>query len=269
MNPSCTLSYPVEFARNHDGKEVQVDLSDQERKVLATVRTAADVHDGPLDLPYATVARWIGQPATRDGARNAFATLCRLISAGYLRAEIDWDRLRNVSMGRPIDPISTVSVSYDARGTKVTTERVFVVHGHDLQLRDNVARFIERLGFEAIILAERPSGGRTLIEQVERYADVRYAIVLLTPDDIQGQNGSDSADPAGRARQNVIFELGFFVGRLGRSRVHCLRKGKLELFSDFDGVISTPVDAPGVDWRFRVAREMTEVGLSVDFGKIA
>ncbi|HUY47086.1 MAG TPA: nucleotide-binding protein [Streptosporangiaceae bacterium] len=143
--------------------------------------------------------------------------------------------------------------------------KIFVVHGHDAHLKEVVARFIERLGFTAIIIAEQPSAGRTLIEQVEQYSDVEYAVVLLTPDDIPAT--SDSHPEAARARQNVVFELGFFVGRLGRSRVHCLRKGNTQIFSDIDGVIWTPADDPGTDWRIRLAQEMSAAGLPVDLNK--
>jgi hypothetical protein len=112
--------------------------------------------------------------------------------------------------------------------------KVFIVHGHDDGAREAVARFLERLGFEAIILHERANQGRTVIEKVEAHGDVGFAVVLLTPDD-EGCVKGDTLVP--RARQNVILELGYFIGRLGRKRVCALKRGDVEIPSDFGGVV--------------------------------
>jgi hypothetical protein len=97
------------------------------------------------------------------------------------------------------------------------TRKVFIVHGH-AGAEDKVARFVERLGFEAIILNEQADGGKTIVEKLESNSDVGFAVVLLTPDD----EGAERGKPLqGRARQNVILEWGYFAGRLGRKS--CLR----------------------------------------------
>lgn len=97
--------------------------------------------------------------------------------------------------------------------TATDSHRIFVVHGHDNEMKQVVARFLEHLGFEAVILHERASGGDTIIEKFERHSDVSYAVVLLSPDDVGGaKKTADELQP--RARQNVILELGYFVGRL-------------------------------------------------------
>ncbi|HET6332086.1 MAG TPA: nucleotide-binding protein, partial [Polyangiales bacterium] len=103
------------------------------------------------------------------------------------------------------------------------TRRVFVVHGRDESAKEAVARFLAKLDLEPIILHEQPNQGRTVIEKFEGSADVDFAVVLLTPDDT-GELADGSGEPKPRARQNVIFELGYFVGRLGRSRVCALHK---------------------------------------------
>jgi hypothetical protein len=145
-------------------------------------------------------------------------------------------------------------------------KKVFVVHGHDEGSREAVARFLEKIGFEAIILAEQTNDGRAIIEKFEDHAEEAvYAVVLATPDDI---GGPKSGPAAPRPRQNVIFELGFFVGRLGRGRVCLLRKGDLEGFSDFQGVVYTDLDSQGA-WKVRLAREMEQTGLSLDMAKAA
>ena len=98
-----------------------------------------------------------------------------------------------------------------------------MVHGHDEETKQSVARTIERLGLESVILQEQPNQGRTIIEKFEDYADVGFAVVLLTEDDL-GASNKEPQNLRPRARQNVVFELGFFVGRLGRARsVRCTR----------------------------------------------
>lgn len=108
---------------------------------------------------------------------------------------------------------------------------VFVVHGHDNAAKEALARFIDNQGLHAIILHEQTNEGRTIIEKFEDYSDVGYTVVLLTADDV----GAPVSEPEAlrpRARQNVIFELGFFVGKLGRKRVCVLYKESIERPSD-------------------------------------
>jgi site-specific recombinase XerD len=114
---------------------------------------------------------------------------------------------------------------------ELSTHKVFVVHGHDAGAREAIARFLERIELEAIILHEQPDQGLTIIEKFETYAtQVGFAVVLLTPDDLGGQASSPAQ--VSRARQNVIFELGYFAGKLGRGRTCLLRKGDVEIPSD-------------------------------------
>ena len=142
------------------------------------------------------------------------------------------------------------------------TRRVFVVHGRDEAAKEAVARFLTKLDLEPIILHERPNQGRTVIEKFEGSADVDFAVVLLTPDDI-GQPADRSDEPKPRARQNVIFELGYFVGRLGRSRVCALHKGGVEILSDYDGVLYVSMADPQ-SWKPLLAREIKAGGIDVD-----
>jgi Predicted nucleotide-binding protein containing TIR-like domain len=120
--------------------------------------------------------------------------------------------------------VGTVEVAVLPTRTGPPARKIFIVHGHDDGPKYAVTRFVERLGFEAIILHEQASQGRTVIEKIEAHADVGFAIVLLTPDDFGGAKGEE---PKSRARQNVILELGFFVGKLTRSRVCALRRATL------------------------------------------
>jgi predicted nucleotide-binding protein len=145
--------------------------------------------------------------------------------------------------------------------------RVFVVHGHDEEAKQSAARCLGKLELEAIILHEQPNQGRTIIEKFEDYADVGFAAVLLTPDDM-GAARDDIDNLRPRARQNVIFELGFFIGKLGRERVCALHRGNVEIPSDFAGVLPVPMD-PGGAWRFTLGREIKAAGLDVDLNKLA
>jgi predicted nucleotide-binding protein len=139
------------------------------------------------------------------------------------------------------------------------SRRVFIVHGHDEAAKQSVARFLEQLKFQAIILHEQANQGRTIIEKIESNRDVGFAVVLLTPDD-------ECVTPAGnkkRARQNVILELGYFISHLGRDRVAALKKGDVELPSDVMGVVYTEFDDRGA-WKMDLARELKAAGYSIE-----
>jgi predicted nucleotide-binding protein len=143
------------------------------------------------------------------------------------------------------------------------SDRVFVVHGHDREMKQAVARTIERIGLEAVILHERPDRGQTIIEKIERFSDVDFAVVLLSPDDTgySKADGEDAAKP--RARQNVIFELGYFAGKLGRENVVALYKGEIERPSDYDGVLYKRYDGDSGTWRSKLVVELKESGYDV------
>lgn len=147
--------------------------------------------------------------------------------------------------------------------TLPTTNKVFIVHGHDGEARETVARFLEKMGFQAIILHEQANQGRTVIEKVEANGDVGFAVVLLTPDDVGCAKGGE---PEPRARQNVLLELGYFIGRLGRAKVCALKRGELEIPSDFAGVVWEKMDNNS-GWKLALARELKAAGHDVDLNK--
>lgn len=146
------------------------------------------------------------------------------------------------------------------------SKKVFVVHGHDEAALQGVARFLENIGLEAIILREQPDQGRTIIEKFEHCADdVGFAVVLLTPDDVA--RAVSDGHQFNRARQNVIFELGYFSGKLGRGRACLLRTGDVEIPSDLYGVIYTDLDAAG-GWKLKLVSEMKAAKLEFDPSKV-
>jgi predicted nucleotide-binding protein len=141
---------------------------------------------------------------------------------------------------------------------------VFIVHGRDGPAKVELARVIERAGLNAIILHEQPNQGRTIIEKFERHgAAVGFAVILATPDDI---GALDGAVQRPRARQNVIAEMGWFAGRLGRDRVCVLLKGDLEMPSDFAGVGYTEMDDRGA-WKAELLKELQAAGFTLDWGR--
>lgn len=145
-------------------------------------------------------------------------------------------------------------------------DRVFLVHGHNQAILQTCARFIEKLGVPLTILGEEPNKGRTIIEKFLAYSDVGFAVVLLTADDRGGRKDQSYDDQSARARQNVIFELGFFIGQLGRDRVCALYESGVEIPSDYQGVAFVPLDEKQA-WRFELAKEMKAAELHVDLNK--
>lgn len=145
------------------------------------------------------------------------------------------------------------------------SKKIFIVHGHDVAARESVARFIEKIGLEVVILHEQANQGRTIIEKVEANSDVGFAVVLLTPDDEGRSLGHGELEP--RARQNVLLELGYFIARLGRSNVCALKKGHVEIPSDFAGVVWTTMDENGA-WRTELAKELKAAGYQIDWNRV-
>lgn len=141
--------------------------------------------------------------------------------------------------------------------------KVFIVHGHDNAAIHEMARTLENGGFDPIILREQPDDGLTIIEKIEQYTDVIYAVILYTQCDIGRTKALPVEQERFRARQNVVFEHGYLIGKLGRNRVCALVKGDVETPGDISGVVYVPMDEDGA-WKMRLARNMKSAGLSVD-----
>ena len=146
------------------------------------------------------------------------------------------------------------------------SNKVFVVHGHDNEMKETIARFIEKIQLEPIILHEKSNKGMTIIEKFEENSDVSFAVVLMSPDDV-GNSKEKKDSLLNRARQNVIFELGYFLGKLGRSKVCVLIKDTVEKPTDYDGIIYIPYDTHS-GWKTSLAKELKNSGLLIDMNKI-
>lgn len=148
------------------------------------------------------------------------------------------------------------------------TNKIFIVHGHDDEMKLAVARLLEKLDFEPIILSEQADRGRTIIEKFEEESDVGFAVVLMSDEDDMGAEvGSSDYKP--RARQNVILELGYFIGKLGRKNHVCvLKKGNVEAPSDILGVVYKIYSGSDDGWKFALAKELKAAGYNVDLNQI-
>ena len=145
------------------------------------------------------------------------------------------------------------------------SRKVFVVHGHDEGMKSSVARFLEKLDLQPIILHEQPNGGKTIIEKFEANADVAFAVVLISPDD-EGNEKGKKDKLQNRARQNVILELGYFIGRLSRAHVCALQSGEIETPTDVLGVLYVPYDLNG-GWKIQLVKEIRAAGISLEDAK--
>lgn len=144
---------------------------------------------------------------------------------------------------------------------------VFIVHGHDDASKYEVARFVETIGFRSTILHEQASSGSTIIEKIEQHTDVGFAIVLYTQCDV-GAAKSDQDNLQPRARQNVVFEHGFLIGKIGRKNVVALVKGNVEKPNDISGVVYISLDE-SQGWKLSLVREMRASGYDIDMNKVS
>ena len=145
--------------------------------------------------------------------------------------------------------------------------KVFIVHGHNNEVKESVARFIEKLQLEAIILHKQPNKGRTIIEKFVEYSDVGFAVILLTADDVGAKRAESDTKLLPRARQNVILELGYFLGKLGREKVFVLYENGVDIPSDYQGVLFEPLDNKN-NWKFSLAKELKEANFEIDLNKV-
>ena len=164
----------------------------------------------------------------------------------------------------PVEELSEVEHG-EVETVEVDRTKVFIVHGHHEATKQKVARFIESLDLEAIILHEQPNSGQTIIEKIEKYShNIGFAVVLYTPDDMGKVKTAEALRP--RARQNVVFEHGYVVAKMGRENVAFLvagDAGDFELPNDISGVVYMSGD----DWKLQLAQELNAAEYDIDFNK--
>jgi len=150
----------------------------------------------------------------------------------------------------------------------ISNRKIFIVHGHDDLLKNQIENLIKSFGLEPIVLHREPDEGKTVIEKFEKYSDVGYAFILLTPDDY-GYDVTEASKEESkrnielRARQNVIFEFGYFAGKLGRNRVCCLHKSGVKLPTDLHGIIYKEIHNDVNEKGLEIFKELKAVGYDI------
>lgn len=165
-----------------------------------------------------------------------------------------------------LDQTAPITKKILSQSTQVARNKrkVFIVHGRDNEAKQEISRFIEQLGLEVIILHEQANAGMTIIEKIEKYSnDADFALVLYTACD-KGRGAHETKIPArDRARQNVVFEHGYLMAKLGRENVCSLVKGQIETPNDISGVVYVQLDDLGA-WKISVANELKVCGYLIN-----
>lgn len=172
--------------------------------------------------------------------------------------------LEDLSLAEVFETIDSNTTNNNSK-----SEKIFIVHGHNEEMKQSSARFLEKLDLRPIILHEQPNKGKTIIEKFTDFSDVSFALILLSGDDAAFGKNETSKKAKLRARQNVILELGYFLGKIGRENVVVLHEilDNFEIPSDYQGVIYIPYDNAG-NWRLSVAKELRAVGFEIDGNKL-
>jgi predicted nucleotide-binding protein len=152
---------------------------------------------------------------------------------------------------------------------KCNLNECFIVHGRNVEIELQVTRVVEKLGIRQIVLKDKPTTFRTIIEKFEKYSNVGFAVVILTADDYGClmTEYKDEKSLFKRARQNVILELGYFIGKIGRDKVFALTDGIIENPSDIDGYEYVKYDTSS-DWKMKLLASLKYAGYSVDANKL-
>jgi len=187
----------------------------------------------------------------------------------HMQGDIERSDLMQCVVAQP-QPMQT------AEHSRELSQEIFIVHGHNEEMKQTVARIVSKMGLKPIILHEQANGGRTIIEKFENNADsITFAIILLSADDLaasvrelQGVKDEDLRQRLEyRARQNVVFEMGYFSGKLGRANVFFLLQGGVAKPGDLDGIVYTAYDAAHA-WRFELVKELKNAGYSVSADQV-
>lgn len=153
----------------------------------------------------------------------------------------------------------------------VPSAKIFVVHGHDREARDQLELVLRRLGLEPFILQNQDGGGKTIIEALEQniYREAAFGVVLMTPDDFGYSKGEGEAERKPRARQNVVLELGMVMASLGRDRIAILQKGALERPSDTDGILRIEFNEHVREIVPKLVQRLQAAGFAIEANAIA
>jgi predicted nucleotide-binding protein len=167
------------------------------------------------------------------------------------------DRIRLLKEESPSTPVLNRS--------QLLRNNSLLIYGRDEAAKESLSKFIERLGLRALIFHEEAEGGASIVEKFGQFPNIDFAIFLFTTGDI--------APPRDKTRegqvhvsQNIVFEFGYFVGKLGQKRVCVLYREGVEIPLNYQGIVYIPIDSRG-GWRLLVAKEIKEAGIEIDLNK--
>lgn len=173
---------------------------------------------------------------------------------------------------QPVDPTAPLADAPPAGSTLERTGQIFLVHGRNETYKQAVAGLLDAAGtYEVTILNERPAERRALVEHFEDHtAGSRYAVVLLTADDVGAPRVDSDREPyfSPRARQGVVFELGVLVAVLSPRCICVLYEDGVELPCDLDGVTYVHLDPAGT-WRSKLLLQLRAAGFDYDLNSLA
>jgi predicted nucleotide-binding protein len=224
-----------------------------------TIALALDGRAGPDELRHLTLVPYptVDSRYSRVASRRTY---------GEVRPRLA-DLAAHLTQVRASLPVLSPNPS-ETRGRKdIPPSAVFLIHGHDHAARDAVWLFLQQLGLQAIVLMEQPSSGKAIIEKIEQANRASYAVAILTPDDRGYASHQQVSAIESRARQNVIFEIGLSIGRLGRGRVCLLEKGSVERGSDLRALLTIQMDENG-GWKLKLARELQQAEFAIAWDEV-
>jgi len=255
-------------------------FTDEIDELMATLRGISLVDYGGISAvaakASAIISKHLGNNELSLKLDKLADDCCHALVTDWLvkRPPIFGQLVMNELIKAKVVPVAQFDVSNDSKAhnltatrayDKITNNAVFIVHGHDEEMKKAVEEYIKELKLEPVILHKQPNKNRTIIEKFEAHSDVGFAVGLLSPDDwyrrARARKGSSLRCP----RQNVILETGFFIGKLGRHRVMLLvkKRGTLEYPSDYNGVLYTPYDDAG-EWKKALALELHHANYKID-----
>jgi predicted nucleotide-binding protein len=206
---------------------------------------------------------WVGGISYDTSLSREISELREDISSKCRRLDSIMERLELI----PLEA-SAIAVSQSRNAASTKSNKVFIVHGHDEVAKTSLEVFVRENGLEPVVLHRQADQGQTIIEKFERHSEVGYAFILLTPDEVaylavdEGKPDSERKKEM-RARPNVIFEFGYFVGKLGRSRVCCLHTGGVSLPSDISGMIYKAYNKSIEEVAYSILKDLKAAGYSL------
>ena len=235
-------------------KEDNLNMNAAQKKLLSDYAKIKSFSSGNLAINV----QGVDYPVLKD-------TLEYLESNGYIR-KLEFDSgdnscyFKTSAFDAFTEHLLAQTMEEETMPRAFDNKKVFIVHGHDHALLNEVELMIHRIGLHPVILMNQANAGDTIIEKIEHHTDVGFGIVLYTAcDEGRVKNSKTFHD---RARQNVVFEHGYLCAKLGRNRVAAINDDNIEIPSDLSGVLYIPRTAS--DWKNQLFREMRAAGLDFD-----